>query len=33
MVGWRQSGRVYELDVSFGGLKKGTVTPGILMLI
>lgn len=33
MVGWGQSRRVYWLDVSVGGLKKGTVTSGILMLI
>lgn len=30
---WGQSSRVYRLDVSVGGLKKGTVTSGILMLI
>lgn len=33
VVGWEQSSRVYGLDVSVGGLKKGTVTSGILMLI
>ena len=33
VVGWGQSSRVYSLDVSVGGLKKGTVTSGILMLI
>lgn len=33
VVGWGQSSRIYWLDVSVGGLKKGTVTSGILMLI
>lgn len=33
VVGWGQSSHVYNLDVSVGGLKKGTVTAGILMLI
>lgn len=33
VVGWGQSSRVYRLDVSVGGLKKGTVTSDILMLI
>lgn len=33
VVGWGQSSLVYRLDVSVGGLKEGTVTSGILMLI